>query len=404
VAVSVSADLATKVISMLHYYYINLWSIAANFLLVPMMSVAAVLGLAVIVSGFFCIGLASAIALPLLLLLRIVEVWCKFFVSLPLSYIVTGRPQLWALVAMAVLCLAVYRLAVQRRFRLTSAVTALAVYTIVIAVNKYTLRLAPTSVNFLDVGQGDCAVGIGKDYCFVVDGGGLASDSTKSGKGKRVLLPYLLYNGIDGVNAVFISHSDNDHAGGISEIIGGVDIGAIYVSEDCEKNSLYYDILDKADSNGVSVLEMAKGDVLKLSKVNDDCMECIYSGESKDIKSNDNSLVTRYKCEYGSVLFTGDIEAETELDICENNDVSADILKLAHHGSKTSSTEEFLKAVNPLAAVISAKKSVYGHPSEEVTDRLAELKIPYFVTESSGEVSFSFDKDGIKESSYKEDR
>jgi competence protein ComEC len=204
-------------------------------------------------------------------------------------------------------------------------------------------------------------------------------------------------NGVDKIDAVFVSHMDSDHAGGISEIIGSIGIGGIYISPNCEKNTEYYNIIEAADNCEVPVAEFTDGELLMLDS--EDYMECVYSGENTS--SNDSSMVNRFVCEYGSVLFTGDIEAEAETDICDKGkDVSADILKLAHHGSKTSSSEEFLKAVNPLVGVISAKKSVYGHPNKEVTDRLDEMQIPYYITENSGAVSFNFSADGIEVCTY----
>jgi competence protein ComEC len=395
VAVNIAVDAVTKIVNMFYYYYINVWTIVANFMLVPLMSIAAAIGFVVIVLGFVSLKAAATLAVILSVLLKVTEAWCRIFVGLPLSYVVTGKPMMFALLAFVLLFTSVYLLLSRRKIK--ALLIAVPMYVLIIVANKYALRNGLSRVTFLDVGQGDCAVGIFKDYCFVVDGGGLPLDTSKDGKGKRVLLPYLMSNGADKIDAVFVSHMDIDHAGGIAEIIGSINIDGIYISPNCEKNTEYYDIMEAAEGCGVPVTDFTVGDVLMLNS--EDYMECVYSGNN--ISSNDSSMVNRLVSDYGSVLFTGDIEAEAERDICDEGiDISADILKIAHHGSKTSSGEEFLKAVNPLVGVISAKKSVYGHPNKEVTDRLDEMQIPYYVTDECGAISFELGADGIRACTY----
>ena len=113
---------------------------------------------------------------------------------------------------------------------------------------------------------------------------------------------------------------------------------------------------------------------------------------TKAENNNDTSLVLKLNLEGKDILFTGDIEKNAEQEILlSNENISADILKLAHHGSKTSSTLEFLKKVNPsLAIVSSGVNNSYGHPSKEIVQRLQDLNIPLINTAQSGAVAIKF--------------
>lgn len=385
VGVSLAVDMALKPVLMHHFGYISPWSIAANLLLVPMMTAAVGLGFATAAVGLVSITAAQIIALPVYVILCSVEVWCNMLSSLPFSYIVTGRPPLALAAVYGLVLLSGYLLVMKgskRGFVLSlSALAAVMCTVLVCDVYK------KPHITFLNVGQGDCAVGIDRDYCFVVDGGNV-------GKGRGVLLPYLMYSGVDRVSAVFVSHTDSDHIGGIIEIMGSVPVDTIYMPFGYEDSENGIALARLAKENGTRVITMSAGTAAVIDERTK--MECIYPYKDTGLDGNNISMVNRLVSNNYSVLFTGDVESKAEELICANNaNVKADVLKLAHHGSSTSNSVELLDRVSPLAAVASAEKSAYGHPDDEVLERLDTKNIPYYITENDGAITVEPAADGI---------
>lgn len=399
VGVDIAADVVTKPISMYHFYYVNPWSVIANLLLVPLMSFAVALGFIMAVVGLISTGAASFLAFPVSVIFLTVKSWCGFFVSLPFSYWVTGNPSIVNIFIFAIFLIAIYNLLMLKKYKLTAAAAGIctALSFILVTINGKVY----TNVTFLNVGQGDCAVGLGDDYTFVVDGGGNAFTSYEN-TGKRVLLPYLLYSGRDEIDGVFISHTDTDHIAGIIEIMGEIAIDKIYLPSVVDENDNYFELSKKAADYGIEMVRMNVGDRVRLNET--DTMECLSPDETAHGDSNSISMVNKFVCEKGSILFTGDIDEQTEKTLTDSRaDLKADVIKLAHHGSDTSNSLEFLETVKPYAAVASAKKSVYGHPGDEVLDRLEELGIPCYITESCGAVNVSFTEKEMLISTYLED-
>lgn len=399
IGVDIAADVVTKPISMYHFYYINPWSVIANVILVPLMSFAVAVGFIMAVAGLINTWVAGLLAIPVSVIFLVVKTWCGFFVNLPWSYLVTGSISITGAFAFALFLLIIYNLLMFKKYGLMAA--TIGGYTILSLLSGVIGRDIYPNVTFLNVGQGDCAVGMGKDYTFVVDGGGNAFARYEN-TGKRVLLPYLMYNGRNNIDAVFLSHTDTDHIAGITEIIGEINIDKIYLPAVVDENDNYNELMEKAEANHIELVHIMPGD--KIDFDDDEGMECLSPDASDYGDANSISMVCKFTCENGSILFTGDIDAETEDKLLDKKaDLKADILKMAHHGSDTSNSSEFLEAVEPRAAIVSAKTSVYGHPKQEVLERLDNLNIPCYITEKTGAVKVSFDKREIHVSTYLED-
>lgn len=399
VGINIAVDIVTKPVSMFHFYYIAPFSIVANFMLVPLMTLAVGFGFIIALTGFVNVTAARIIAIPVVIILKVVEIWCGMFTALPFSTVVTGRPPLLLLALYAFVLIIAYNCIIKGCFKyiltlMTAVGCALPV--------MYTAECFKNpTITFLNVGQGDCAVGIGRNYCFVIDGGA-GAPLGGYGNGKKVLLPYLMYSGIDRIDAVFISHTDSDHIGGILEIMGSVDIDSIYLPEIYDNNDNYKQLTMLAKCYGVDLVYMKEGTSLVLNET--DKIECLYPSSDNPYFENNCSMVNKFVCEKGSVLFTGDIESDAEKLMCKTNvNVRADVLKLAHHGSEDSNTSEFIETVKPSLAVASAKKSVYGHPGKEVISRLNDMQVPYYITESDGAISIEFADEGIYVKPYLED-
>ena len=253
-------------------------------------------------------------------------------------------------------------------------------------------------VHFIDVGQGDAAL------VTFPDGKNLLIDAGPNlvgfDAGKYFLVPYFKRNGIDRINTVILSHADNDHIGGMPSIFRNVkvdqlfDTGLYHSSQVCstykfliDSLQMNYQIVNQADrlenfeNCGIYLLHPSKE---FLKKFNSDL--------------NNSSVIV--KIVYGKInfLFTGDIEKEAE-EVLVNygNLLKADVLKIPHHGSKTSSTLQLLKLVQPKYAVISlGKNNKFKFPSPSLIQRLSDLNIPFIRTDKNGAVIFRTDGEKLE--------
>lgn len=258
---------------------------------------------------------------------------------------------------------------------------------------------------FVDVGQGDCTViKTPNNKNIIVDGGGNSNSESNYDIGENVVLPYLLNRKIWKLDYMIISHFDSDHYQGLEYVIKNLKVKTVIIPKQLEENYNCKEFLKIAKEKKVEIVEVKAGDRIELDKnlymlvlwpVEDGIMENI---------TNNNSLVFKIFYNNSSILFTGDIEEVAEKEIISKYDneifrkknmLKADILKVAHHGSKTSSTEEFLKMVKPKIALIGVgKNNKFGHPNEEVIKRISSMGINIFRTDENGEIKIRINKKG----------
>ena len=219
-------------------------------------------------------------------------------------------------------------------------------------------KLFPTKleIHFIDVGQGDGML-IQTVYHknILVDGGGNLEKESYD-VGKNTVVPYLLNKGIKKVDYIMISHFDKDHAQTCVTVLKELRVSGIILSEQFEENDVYTEIISIAKKKKVKLIYVKAGDVLNI-----DGMKINILHPQKELISdnfmNNNSIVCKIEYKSFSMLLTGDIEKEAEsLILSKNVNLKADVLKVAHHGSKTSSTQEFLNAVKPKIALIGVGK------------------------------------------------
>ena len=159
--------------------------------------------------------------------------------------------------------------------------------------------------------------------------------------------------------------------------------------EQTKESQEYQEVIEIVNQNKIKVQTLKAGDRIELE--DDIIIEVLYPTNEKFEDQNNNSMVL--KLNYGK--FKGDIEQKAEKMLLEQKiDVSATILKIAHHGSKSSTTEEFLKKVNPRIALIGVGKNNFGHPSEEILNRLKKYKIMTYRTDKNGEICIIVNKRG----------
>ena len=196
-----------------------------------------------------------------------------------------------------------------------------------------------------------------------------------------------------------ISHFDTDHALGCTYIIENLTVSNIVLTKQLKENDLYKQIVDMAQEKNINLIYVKAGDKLKIGGVT---MRILHPTKElmTENATNNNSIVCRLEYNSFSMLFTGDIEEIAEDKILNNykNDLSllkATVLKVAHHGSKTSSTEEFLKAVNPKIVLIGVgENNNFGHPSSQIIERFKNYKAEIYRTDENGEISIIVNNKG----------
>lgn len=310
-----------------------------------------------------------------------------------------------------------------------------------------TWRFRPElKVTFLDVGQGDCIfLQTENGASYLTDGG----SSSVSKVGKYRMIPFLKYQGASQIKAVFVSHADSDHYNGIAELLEQAELEGIRVenlvltdiADECRSEG-YEELVELAGQNGITVQLLHEGQQLQDGELLFQCLHPSKGYQAEDLNETSMVLLVTYR-EF-SMLLTGDVQGAGEEHLTQelqdwkepgvtqmqdvirisgeeesmeeesiederieeqieekrpqnkmganHTETELTILKVAHHGSKNSTSEEFLKAANPKLAIISCGEgNRYGHPHEETLERLDKVDVPWFCTKDYGAITVTVD-------------
>ncbi len=254
-------------------------------------------------------------------------------------------------------------------------------------------------ISFIDVGQGDSTlIETQAGKVIIIDGGG--SDTYDIGK--NVLMPYLLNKRIRKIDYMFISHFDTDHVGGLFYIMENLKVQNIIIGKQFDDTENLRKFLEIANKKRINVNIVSKGSRINIEK--DLYFDVIWpdSGEKVSENSiNNNAMVCKMNYNNFSVLFTGDIEEKAENILTlkyKNTDyLNSTVLKVGHHGSDSSSIQEFLDLVKPKIALIGVGlNNKYGHPDNQVLERLQKLSCKIYRTDLNGEINIMVSKGNIK--------
>ena len=274
----------------------------------------------------------------------------------------------------------------------------IAILVAVLAVATYPFRpnLVPgqMQVTVLDVGQGDSIfVAFPDGRTLLVDGGGLAGSFTLGGYrsgfdvGERVVSPYLWSLGLKSLDAVELTHAHHDHMGGLPAVLENFHVSQLWVGHDVRSRE-YQDLVADARTLGVPILHKRSRESFRWGRVQGRFLWPPDDREKWKASNNDSVVLSLH---YGAAgfLLTGDIEKQVEEQLVQDGDsLRSTFLKVPHHGSKTSSSQEFLAAVHPRYAVISVgAENSFGLPSPEVVRRYQKDGIALWLTERDGEVT-----------------
>lgn len=245
---------------------------------------------------------------------------------------------------------------------------------------------------FLDVGQGDCA------YIKTPDNYRILIDSGDEGSYKNKIKNFLGERNVNKLDACLVSHFHEDHYYGIYEMMGQKDIDCVYMPRVDEDNLVKELLKFKTDEFGIKCISLSAGDVIyngkdgvKISALFPD--KSVYVNYKK-VENNDTLvLLVEYKGK--KILFTGDLEADAQKYLAKAKDVDADILKVAHHGSKDALYESFIDEASPVYSIISCgADNVFSFPHDVVIDKLAKQNSKIYRTDINGDITFIIDDNG----------
>ncbi len=373
--VSLSVTMFTLPLQLFFFYQIPVYSVFLNLLVIPFVGLAMAIGIMVLI-------LPGAVVLAPIegMVFDWFEGCCRFFEKIPGHILLTGCPPFYKILIYYGVLLA--GIIMWRRIGKKGVLGALGVATLLLTINVR----RDAQITFLDVGQGDCICVQTEDgSCFLFDGG----SGSMSDVGERIILPFLKYQGINTLDGVFLSHPDADHVNGVLELLQEKDI--------CIKNLLLPDVAER-ESEFAEILRYATD--TKIQYVSEGMQSegadweiiCLHPPVNYRGEDNAYSACFYVKVYDTAILLTGDIEGEGEAALVnELNRMevgSVDVLKVAHHGSRNSTSGDFLEQVAPSLAVISCgRKNLYGHPHEETLRRLADTGAEVFTTSRYGAVS-----------------
>lgn len=240
-------------------------------------------------------------------------------------------------------------------------------------------------VHYIDVGQADAALVLFDGGSMLIDGGN-ASDS-------NLIAAYLKKLNIETLDYIICSHAHEDHVGGLSGALSVVQVKNVLAPQKEVDTKAYKNFKEKTTAQGLTIEHPKAGDKFALRS----CEIEIFGPINENPKETNNSSIVM-KLSYGdtSFLFTGDAERAEEADIINAGyDLSADVLKVGHHGSDTSTSYVFLREIMPKYAVISVGKNNNGHPSEAVLSRLNDADTIVYRTDIIGDIIAASDGSNI---------
>lgn len=409
---SMSVQLMTLPVLLYFFFEIPLYGIVINLFVIPLASFVVLLAFAGGSMGCLCLPLGKLLLGSVYYLLQFYEKICRFFQHLPGQIQILGCPSVWKIILYYIGLsglLVVIWWRVEQKGEVSHRFLA---GFLVLGLLFYPIGQTGFQMTFLDVGQGDgIFLRSASGGIILLDGG----SSSVSGVGNYRILPFLKYSGVRRVDYMIMTHSDEDHISGLMEILkdsgeSGLRVENLVVPDIHNRETGFLQIIKLAQEKGVSVTSLSEGYVLRYGGLS---LTCLNPEQGASVKSANAGSLT-LSLQYGdfSCLLTGDLEGEGEehveqlLKDSRRKYLLPDtytMLKVAHHGSKNSTSQEFLQMVSPQLSLISCgKKNWYGHPHKELIERLEEENSEIFRTDQSGAVSVQIKKDRLSIWEYRQ--
>lgn len=397
-AVGVAASLVTAPIVAHHFGIVAPVSFFSGVPAVPLMSLALIGAMAALLVLPFAPPVAQLIADGAGAALALLDWLAAVSADLPYASAPVPPPPWWSWLLASAAAVAAARAGARLRkpFRwLVMGGAALAVLTLwPVAVRAGTTGV---EVHFIDVGQGDAtAIRTPRRRWVVVDAG---PASAGFDAGQQRVLPFLSAHGARSIEALVLTHPDLDHIGGAGALLRGVNVANVFEPGAAVGRDPYFALLAGLDSTDATWRAARSGRSMTIDGVRFDFLW--PDAETVDVTGDANQISAVVRVVFGefSLLLTGDVGVEVEERLVERHGVAlrADVLKLGHHGSSTSTSERLLDAVRPGLAVVSAGRSNrYGHPAPAVVRRVEARAIAIARTDREGTISLRVNRDGTR--------
>lgn len=405
-----SANILIFPLMMYHFNTISLTFLFSNFLIGPLVGIATIMGFAVIGCSIFPLSISKLLGKLLHLLLSVIIKAAEYFAKLKVSKIYIITPNFIEIMLIyAGIGIGFYLISSKQEESENEKKNKKIVKYFLNVLCLYLLfcivsNLIPSNqlqIHFVDVGQGDCCLMITPHHKkILVDGGGSMTPEIFD-IGEKTLVPYLLDRRIKIIDYVIISHFDSDHIGGLFAVMEKLHVKKVIIPKQEEDSENYQKFQEITKKKNIKVLVVSQETQLQVEQ--GISIEFLWPDAQQIITENilnNNSLVCKLNYQAFSVLFTGDIEMVAERAILQKyqsglSKLKATVLKVGHHGSKTSSTQELINAVKPKIALIGVgEKNKFGHPNTEVLGRLESCGAKIYRTDQMGEISIVVSKRG----------
>ncbi|PEL17179.1 DNA internalization-related competence protein ComEC/Rec2 [Bacillus wiedmannii] len=397
--ISFISQLVSTPILLYHFGYFSPYSIFLNILYVPFLSLIVLPGSIIVlvcipIVPFLAKGLANVLSIGL----NLSNDFLSYCENLPFIRLVFGQTSI-LLVALYYASIVSILMVWERRVSKKIMFVASGIFLFVCTCHYvYPYFRESGSVTFLDVGQGD-AILIRLPYdkgIYLIDTGGTMRANKEEWQRKKhefsvgndILIPYLQKEGIKTIDKLIVTHGDADHIGAAQELLSNIIVKEVVFGRK-ERDAVLEKLLKKqALEKAVKISEVGEGESWSVNEAE----FFVLAPTGKARSENNASIVIWAKLGGATWLFTGDLEEEGEkFLIATYPDLRADVLKVAHHGSNTSSIVPFLSAVQPDVAIISVgERNRYGHPHKEVIERLEKMGIEIWRTDKQGAISYVF--------------
>lgn len=408
-SVSILAQFASLPFLLYHFHSFSPYSLLINLLIVPLFSVFMIPAAFFIpLISYLHPGVVQLSVWVFERILQFVHHLLDFVAELPYAYLHTGPPPVWWLILYAGVLLVLLKWIENKPVRnVWLSVSCVPLLIGVLLVKPYFDSQAYVMV--LDVGQGETTI-IELPYrqeVVLIDLGGntrIEQEEWKKGKknfevGQDVLLPYLRYRGINKIDKIIISHGHYDHFGGIQGILGKIKIEQLIRSPVSPHSDFEEEWLKKVAEHGIPIHMVSRGARWERKQA---ALEVIFPSSVDRIVTaqniHDYNLVVYMQFYHTTFLWTGDVEVSGEYEILDTYPhLQADLIKVAHHGSITSTSDEWLDRLRPKLAIISVgANNWYGHPHPDVLKRLEQRDIPVFRTDQHGGIMIQVNQQGTR--------